>query len=484
MADSLDLLVLGGGIAGCGVARLAARNGLRVALIERGDLGSGASSASSHMLHGGLRYLEHGRFHLVRESLRERAEVSRMAPALARPRRFLVPLYRGDRVAPWKLRLGLTLYDFLAGAQGLSPHVMARARDVLGLEPELSPAGLLAAGIYSDVVMDDARLVIAVARDAAAHGAAIRTWSEPVTARRTEKGEFTITARDRLNGSEHAYTARLVINATGPWCDATRRWLATAMTPGAAAPPSALRPSRGVHLVYPPLTRGHGLLLTARSDGRVFFVIPYADWSLVGTTEVESHSPPADAEFVPTHEEVQYLRGELARALPGTRDAMPLGVTSGLRPLLTSGDSVGHASREHRVIDENRVISIAGGKYTTFRVMARDTLAVALARLGRHVAARDSDDPLPAPLAGDPPLERAIDHAVEFEFAQRIEDVLRRRSRLWLAPAGGRDAARVVAERMARRLGWSAERAREEVAAWDGARSEDDVLLERVRRAG
>src|SRR5438876_11006445 len=151
-AAPLDLLILGGGIVGAGIARLAARNGLTVALVERGDLASGTSSISSHMLHGGLRYLEHGRLHLVRESLTERAALSRMAPSLARPRRFLVPLYRGDRVRPWKLRAGLMLYDFLAGTRGLAPHVLARARDALGLEPALSPAGLPAAGLYSDVV--------------------------------------------------------------------------------------------------------------------------------------------------------------------------------------------------------------------------------------------------------------------------------------------------------------------------------------------
>ena len=486
MAEApLDLLIVGGGIAGCGCARLAARNGFRVALVERGDLASGTSSVSSHMLHGGLRYLEHGRMHLVREALIERAAVSRMAPSLARPKRFLVPLYRGDRLPAWKLRAGLALYDFLAGARGLAPHAVTRARDARELEPGLSPDGLLGAGIYSDVVMDDARLAVAVARDAAAHGAAIHTWTEPVAARRGE-GTIALTVRDRIDGLERTLEARTLVNATGPWCDATRAWLAAALAPGsgAVAPAPLLRPSRGVHLVYPALTRGHGLLLSARADGRVFFVVPFSDWSLVGTTEVEVASPPAERAFAPTHEEVRYLREELARVLPETADVAPLAITSGLRPLLASGEHVGTASREHRVVDEDGILSVAGGKYTTFRVMARDAIAAATRRLDPRREIRDSDDPLPSPLVSQASLERVADHAIDFEFARRIEDVLRRRTPLWLAADGGRAAARAIAERMANRLGWSAERAREELAGWDGARYEDDALLERARQAG
>ncbi|MEK7330775.1 MAG: FAD-dependent oxidoreductase, partial [Candidatus Eisenbacteria bacterium] len=155
---SFDLVVVGGGITGLGIARLAARNGLTVAVLERGDLAAGASSASSHMLHGGLRYLEHGHYRLVRESLRERAAVARLAPDLAHPTRFVLPFYRGDRRPPWMVRAGLLLYDALAGRANLAPHAAVQPREALALEPDLAPAGLLGAGLYSDVVMDDVRL--------------------------------------------------------------------------------------------------------------------------------------------------------------------------------------------------------------------------------------------------------------------------------------------------------------------------------------
>ena len=478
-----DLLILGGGVTGAGVARLAARNGLRAVLVERADLASGSSSVSSHMLHGGLRYLEHGRFRLVREALVERAALSRMAPALTRPRRFLVPLYRGGRLAPWKLRAGLTLYDFLAGERGLSPHLMVRSRAALELEPDLIPDGLTAAGIYSDVVMDDAGLAIAVARDAAAHGAAIYTWHEPKAARPLESGGFQVAVRDTLGGGEREFTTRVIVNATGARCDETRRWLMGSRSPGAAAPAPLLRPSRGVHLVFPALTRGHGLLLTARSDGRVFFVVPHGEWSLVGTTEIEVASPPADAAFQPTLDEVRYLLSELAAAMPQAAGREPLGVMSGLRPLLRSDEQVGRASREHRVIVDGDLITIAGGKYTTFRVMARDVLKHVVDRLARHQTVHEVDEALPAPAAPGIALERLTDHAVEHEFARRLEDVMRRRSTRWLDADRGRAAAREVAARMADRLGWSAERTREEVAGWEMRQGEVEALLAHAREA-
>ena len=359
-----DLLVIGGGITGLGIARLAARNGFSTVLLERGDFASGTSSRSSHMLHGGLRYLEHGHFTLVRESLAERAVLSRMAPRFAEPRRFVVPLYRGDRLDPWRLRVGLSIYDAFAGSDAFSHHAMVRAREALALEPELEPEGLRGAGLYSDVVMDDARLAVAVARDAAAHGARLHSYCEMVGARPGQQpGTLDVQAHDVLDGGRLDLTARVVVNATGPWCDATRIRLARALTPGAPDPAPLLHPSRGIHLVFPAITRGHALLLGARRDGRVFFVLPFAGLSLVGTTEVETESPPCEGAAQPTVEEVRYLREELERALPMTRRLPPLAVFGGLRPLLDSGGAVGGASREHRIVEERGVLSIAGGKY-------------------------------------------------------------------------------------------------------------------------
>ena len=480
----LDLVVVGGGIVGLGVARLAARNRFSVAVLERGDLAGGASSHSSHMLHGGLRYLEHGQFALVRESLAERAVVAHMAPALARPCRFLVPLYRGGRLSPWKLRAGLKLYDWLAGHRSLAAHGFVGAREARALEPALEPAGLRGAGLYSDVVMNDAALAIAVARDAAAHGAQIHTRIEVIGAKPLEGGAIEIAARDPGSGTVLEFPAQVVVNATGPWCDETRRRLLSGLRPGDPDVAPLLRPSRGSHLVYPALTQRHALLLTARSDGRVIFVIPFGGHALVGTTEVETTSPPPPGAFQPSLEELRYLRRELAQALPPVAEYRPIAAFAGVRPLLRGDDAVGRASREHRVIDEHGLVTVAGGKYTTFRIMAQDVLAHVARRTRRREPIRDSDAPLPAPVAAGAGLEFVARHAVEHEFARSLEDVMRRRTLQWLEPDRGRIVARFMAANMGRELGWSAARTSEEIERYDAAVRDEESLLARVWEDG
>jgi glycerol-3-phosphate dehydrogenase len=480
----LDLVVIGGGITGLGVARLAARNGYSVALIERGDLASGASSATSHMLHGGLRYLEHGHFGLVREALHERSALSRMAPDLARPTRFLIPFTRGDRRPPWMVRLGLEAYDAFAGPSRLSRHATVRAREALGLEPGLAHNGLVGAGLYSDVVMDDAGLAVAVARDAAAHGALLHTYTEaigarPAAARNQTGSAVEVLARDRLDGRDFSVVATLVVNATGAWTDGTRRMILRALHPGAPDPASILRPTRGVHLVFPRLTEGHGLLGFARADGRVFFVIPFGDHSLVGTTEVETSTPPAESDTSATVEELRYLRTELERLFPGAADVPPLATTSGVRPLLADDQAVGLASREHRILEEGPLLTLAGGKYTTFRVMARELMGRVARRL-RRPTPRESDAPLPR----SPKVESLPDlaaWAVGQAFARRLDDVIRRRSGLWLSPDRGRVAASALATAMTSRLDWSAHRAEEELRDFHAGIEREERLLQASR---
>ena len=473
-----DAMVVGGGITGLGIARLAARNGLTVALVERGDLGSGASSASSHMLHGGLRYLEHGDFSLVSEALRERAAVSRMAPTLARPTRFMIPFYRGDRRPPWMVRIGLFAYDAFAGRSTFARHATVRRAEALALEPDLAEGGLRGAGLYSDGVMDDARLAVAVGLDAAAHGALLHNYTEAIGLRPGDADRFDVLARDRLSGVEIALRARVVINATGPWGDRTRAMLLGSLKPGSIEPPPVLRPSRGVHLVFPRLTRTHGILLFARSDGRVFFVIPFGEHSLVGTTEVEVVSPLRDDDTRPTVEEIRYLRGELARAIPKAAEAPALAVLSGVRPLLGATGSIGAATREHRLIDDGSLLTVVGGKYTTFRVIARDTVKALVDKLKRGgPAPRDSVEPLPRLPEPGEALDAFAEAAAQSTYARRVEDVIRRRSRLWLTPDRGRVAAPQIAAGLARALGWSPERARAEQREFFAALEHEDRLL-------
>ena len=479
-----DLVVVGGGISGLGVARLAARSGLSVTLFERGDLGSGASSATSHMLHGGLRYLEHGHFSLVREALHERRVLSRMAPQLARPTRFLIPFYRGDRRPPWMIHLGLAAYDAFAGGAGLARHAAVRAAEALALEPALERAQLVGGGLYSDAVMDDAGLAVAVARDAAAHGATIAPHTEAVAARPHPSAAVEVIARSRLDGHETRVLGRCVVNATGAWTDRTRALFMRSLHPGTAEPEPIMRPTRGVHLVFPALTRGHALLVFARTDARVFFVVPFGGHTLVGTTEVEVSSPPDDDAAEPSVEELRYLRAELRRVLPGAADAPALALTSGLRPLLAAPGGVSAASREHRIVADGPILTLAGGKYTTFRVMARDLLGQVFRRFfqRRETEIPADHQPLPSPPLVDG-IEALVDYAVGQAFARRLDDVVRRRSGLWLAPDRGRVAAPALAAAMARHLGWSAERARDELQLFHaGLEREERLLL--MARAG
>ena len=478
---ALDLVVVGGGITGLGVARLAARNGLSVAVLERGDLASGASSATSHMLHGGLRYLEHGHFSLVREALHERAALSRMAPHLAQPTRFLIPFHHGDRRPPWMVGLGLAAYDAFAGPRGLTRHARIRAREALALEPGLEATQLVGAGLYSDAVMDDVGLAVAVARDAAAHGATLATYTEVVAARPGANDTVEVIARSHLDGRETHWRARCVVNATGAWIDRTRATLQRSLYPGSADPAPIMRPTRGVHLVFPALTRGHGLLVFARRDARVFFLVPFGPYSLVGTTETEVASPPDHDAGLASADEIRYLRFELRRVLPGAADAPALALTSGLRPLLASEGRVSAASREHRIVVDGPVLTLAGGKYTTFRVMARDLLGRVFLRFQRRESEiRCDEQPLPhAPVLDD--IEALAEYALDQAFARRLGDVVRRRSRLWLTPDRGRVAAPALAAAMGRRLGWSAERAREELQTFHAELEREERLLQAAR---
>lgn len=476
-----DLVVLGGGVTGLGVARLAARAGWSVTLVERDDLGHGASSATSHMLHGGLRYLEHGRFSLVREALHERMAVARLAPALSQPVRFVVPLRRGDRVGPLRLRAALALYDLLSGQRGPSPHLMADAREARTLEPGLEPAGLRGAGVYSDVVMDDARLTIAVARDAAAHGATILTRTELTAARpERESGLQILELRPRDGGEATMLATRLIVNATGAWADRTRATLLGMLQPGAPDPPRLLRPSRGTHLVYPALTQGHGLV-TIAGDGRVMFVVPFAGRSLVGTTEVEVGSPPSDAERRPSADEMRYLAQEVERLVPAAKQLRPIAVYSGVRPLAAAEEGVGEASREHRIADDGALLTLVGGKYTTFRVMAQDLVARAAAKLQREPVPRDVfTDPLPAPLPEGTPDETFARHAIDHEWARSLDDLIRRRSTRWLADDRGLGAARRMAPVLGEANGWDAARIKDELDRHENAVRDEIQMFKRA----
>ena len=517
-AEPVDLLIIGGGITGAGIARDAALRGFRVAVVDKGDFGAGTSSHSSRLIHGGIRYLEQRNFRLVFEASRERRVLLHIAPHLVRPLPFLFPVYRGARVPAWKLRAGMWLYDLLAAFRNVKAHRWLSTKQVRRAEPALKDRGLTGAALYWDAQTDDARLVLATMRSAARAGALVANYAEVASLLKPDGQVRGAVVRDVLSGETRTVRALVVVNAGGPWVDALRR-----MDDAGASP--LLRATKGAHVAVPRRRIGHERAITLFSaiDGRVMFVLPWGELSYIGTTDTDADVSP-DAVRV-TAEDVTYLLRSANAAFPNAHLAANdvVSVWAGLRPLLGQDPAAApsQVSREHRVVESAQgLITIAGGKLTTYRVMARDVADRVAARLheldGRPVAPRPPTDRIPLPggeaaeldvllesarargvseatarhlvasygseaaavlnlvdrdrSLGEPiaPLRPEIwaevSHAVEREMAVRIQDVLIRRLHLFYQYAEqGTAVAAPVAQRMKRLLGWDEVREAEEL---------------------
>lgn len=468
-----DLLVIGGGITGAGIARDAARRGLAVGLIDRDDFAAGTSSRSSRLIHGGVRYLEHGYFHLVFEASRERQRLLALAPHLVHPLRFTWPVYKGARVPRWKLAAALTLYDALALFRNVGRHARLSAAEVRSAEPALAREGLRGGASYWDAATDDARLTLANVLDAAASSATVVNHTEVLGltfasgANGAAGGAATgAIVRDRLGGSEVRVQARLVINACGPWTDEIAR-----MEESAA--PTAVRGTKGVHIAVPAARVGNAGAVTMLSpdDGRVMFTLPSGSHTIIGTTDTDTAEHPHEVRA--SRGDVRYLLAACNRFFPDARLTEDDVVTAwaGIRPLVArrKPDAPASASREHAIrMSPRQVLTITGGKLTTYREMAEQCVDAALQRLGTTARKCDTHR---APLPGARPegasddrrlvealpwREVDVDHAVRDEFAETIGDVLIRRTTLAFEQRDqGRAVARQVAERMAAHLRWT-----------------------------
>jgi len=395
--ETVDLLVIGGGVTGAGIARDAAMRGIRTALVDKGDFGSGTSSRSSRLVHGGLRYLEHGHFRLVFEASRERRILRKIAPHLVWPRSFLFPIYAGGKLSRWKLEAGLWLYDLLSLFRNVRRHQMLSKRAMQRAEPGLRSRGLKGGARYYDAQCDDARLALANARDAHRHGALVANYA---AVERLETADGRVRGAhvtDLVTGTERAVRALVVVNATGPWSDELRA--SDGETP-------ALHTSKGAHVVVrrERLGNNEAVTFTSPIDGRVMFVVPWGDLTYVGTTETESYD--GLDELRADADDVIYLLRSANAIFPEARLTFDdvLTTWAGVRPLLRQQgtDDPGAVSREHAILESSTgLISIVGGKLTTFRVMAAqvtDAVARRLHRIdGRPVAdaAPTHKQPLP-----------------------------------------------------------------------------------------
>ena len=518
-SERWDVLVVGGGITGSGVLLDAASRGLRAALIERDDHAVGTSGRSSRLIHGGLRYLEQFRIGLVREALAERSRLLRLAPHLVRIEPFLFPLYGGPLTRPF-YDAGLTLYDLLGAASDGGWHRHLSVDETLEATPVLKRDQLRGAFVYHDGQEDDARYTLAVARTARAESALPVTRVSATGALERDGRIVGVTARDELRGETFEITAERVIDATGVWSGRPDGPFPV------AGPGPTVRPSRGTHLIVARdrIPSAHGL--TLRIPGRVCFLVPWPDRWVIGTTDLDDDGP-VDRP-VPTSAEVDNILDNVNATLDVDLSRADLvGAYTGLRPLATDpggqpGSTV-KASREHRIrIDPNGLVRIGGGKYTTYRVMAAQTVDAALGPdVARARPSRTGDLPLVGaapleeldalavqlaaeagldatradrlvarhgteaaevvslgreldllrPLAPDiAHLEVEVVHAARVEAALSLDDVLSRRTRLAqeLADRGAKVAPR-VAELLGAELDWSAAERADAVDAYMAA---------------
>ncbi|HZS42256.1 MAG TPA: glycerol-3-phosphate dehydrogenase [Polyangia bacterium] len=505
-AEPFDLLIVGGGINGAGIARDAALRGLKVALVEKSDFASGTSSKSSKLVHGGLRYLEHAQFRLVFEGTNERALLMRVAPHLVKPLEFLVPSYKRDKPGLFVLDVGLWIYDALSKFSSPRLHRTVRAGRVAKLEPGLRREELEGGLLYYDCMTDDARMTLENILDARALGVPILNYTRAVQL--LTDGDRIVGAEIESGGARVKVRARCVVNATGPWCDQVREL---------AGERPILHTSKGVHLIIDAqrLQTRHAVVM--KQKRRVVFCIPWGDRTVIGTTDTFYDGRPEDVRA--DGADVTYLLGLANYYFPDaklTPDDV-LATYAGLRPLVKPDADVANASdvsREHHIVSRPGLVTVAGGKLTTYRRIAAEVVDRAGEQLGGVGPSTTSERSLPGsegltdyagvtaladelasggvvdgavakhlantygvrarsvvervardPSAGarlDPELPyifAQVDVAAEEELAFTVEDVLGRRVPLLLrARDQGLAATAKVAERLAQHLGWDSAR--------------------------
>lgn len=493
-----DMLIVGGGATGIGIAVDAASRGYDILLFEQSDYGKGTSSRSTKLIHGGVRYLQQGNITLVMEALKERGLLRENAPHLVHDLAFVVPNYDWWE-APF-YGIGLKVYDLLAGRFGFGASKILSTAETVKRIPTLKTEGLRGGVIYYDGQFDDARLLINLVRTAAGQGATLLNYARVIAFSNDRSGYLNgAVFEDIETGVEHSVKARVVINATGPFADQLRKMDDPAVSP-------LISPSQGIHLVFDKsyLPGNSAIMVPHTKDGRVMFAIPYLGTTLVGTTDTPIEDAVLEPRALP--EEIDFIletAGMYLQKAPARDDV--LSVFSGIRPLVKAGGDQNTASlsRDHTIMISNSgLLTIAGGKWTTYRAMAEDcvshaaTLAGLPARAcvtkrlnihGYHKSPQKFDslavygsdasaiqDLLRADTGRKEPIHPALPAlrgeviwAVRFEAARTVDDFLARRTRsLFLNARAASEAAPVVASLMAAELGYDEQWERDQVAAF------------------
>jgi len=459
VSPEFDVIIIGAGINGAGIARDAAMRGLKVLLLDKGDIASGTSSASTRLIHGGLRYLEHFEFGLVRESLRERETLLRIAPHLVKPLPITIPIYKQSKRGPLTVRAGMIAYDVLSIGTSLPRHQMLSRAETLAQSPGLNPEGLLGSALYFDAQVEFAeRLVVENALAARDHGAEVVTYA-PVT-KISENGAVT-DVEFVTDGETRVARASLIINAAGPWVDDLLERVPVESS-------RLIGGTKGSHIVVPSFAGAskNAIYLEAQSDRRPFFIIPWNGNYLIGTTDVRFEENPDEVRSESW--EIDYLLAETNRAFPGarlTRDRI-LFTYSGVRPLpWTRNEDEQNITRRHFIREHPKLknlLSIVGGKLTTYRSLAEECVDLVFRKLARESPACQTAKEI---LNSPPPREftDAVVFSFEHELAKTLADCFLRRTMRGLSADLGLGDLEAAAEIGVHCLGWSNERAKREI---------------------
>jgi glycerol-3-phosphate dehydrogenase len=470
----LDVLVVGGGIVGAGIARDAAMRGLKVGLVEQHDFSFGTSSRSSRLLHGGLRYLAQGRVGLVREASVEKKIIHRIAPHLTEPLPFIFPTYRGNKNwVLWQLKIGVKVYDLLCSGRNLGRSTWLGKSAVLQKVPGLTGAGLKGAVRYYDGFTNDARLTIDTLRSAEHAGAALLNYCKFLSAARHRPDEWQCAVEDRLAGGRLNLSARTVVNATGPWADGLLRSRVK------------LRLTKGIHLVVERARVPVPETVVMTEDKRILFAIPWGERTILGTTDTDYDGPLDDVRV--DGADVQYVLRVTNQFFPSARLAPQdvVGAWAGLRPLVADPNGrPSDISRSHEILSpEPGWWDVTGGKLTTYRLMAEQTVdhlvrwLVRGRAIGQRIQpCRTAEEPLLPPaetenVSGILPPERSrrvVEHYCANEWAVHLDDVMLRRAGWHYYHRDAAQTARWVAEQMGELLGWSNEQRAAEIGRYSG----------------
>lgn len=395
----LDVLIIGGGITGAGVFRdLITRDpNLRIGLIEANDFAYGTSSRSTKLIHGGIRYLENFEFRLVFESVSERRKLQQVAGHLIKPRSFVVPIYRGSRLAPWKMSIGLWLYDALALFRNVKNHVRHPLKRLKDLEPALNKENIEAVFEYVDCQTDDSRLTLENIVSGYESGGMPLSYMEFLD-RSVNEDQHLLNVRDRLTDKIHQIKATVVLNATGPWNEKVLQGLGGKQT-------HSLKPTKGTHIVFSQekLPVKNAILINSAVDGRVMFVIPWREYTVVGTTDTLLQNKVSDDQV--TLEDVDYLLESVRGFFETSKDLSRKDIISswvGIRPLLSpeqGSSSESQISREHAIWETPKnILHVAGGKLTTYRLMSEQITDKILRNLGKcKIAKKCMTEYIPLP---------------------------------------------------------------------------------------